>query len=251
MVKTRLIPTLQLKSWGLVKSRQFAHWRPIGPPVVTGRVYNSRGVDELIALDIDAPREGRGPNVALLRDLGDVCFMPFTAGGGVRSTDHIRAVLHSGADKVALNSAVIEHPEVIRECSREFGAQCIVASIDARTTDGGYETLIEAGTRPTGHSAVEHARQAVELGAGEILLTSIDRDGTMEGYDLHLLADVCEAVEVPVIACGGAGKPDDFVQAIIKGGADAVSAASIFHFTRFTPDDIKEHMRQAGLDVRL
>jgi cyclase len=251
LVKTRLIPTLQLKNWGLVKSKQFASWRPIGPAVVAGKVYNSRGVDELIALDIDAPREARGPNVPLLRDLGDVCFMPFTAGGGVRSTDDIRSLLHSGADKVALNSALLEHPEVVRECSEEFGAQCVVASIDARATDNGYQALIEAGTRPTGRTAIEHAQAAVELGAGEILLTSIDRDGTMQGYDLGLLTGVCEAVDVPVIACGGAGKPEDFVEAIIEGGADAVSAASIFHFTRYTPNAIKDHMREAGLDVRV
>ncbi len=251
MVKTRLIPTLQLKNWGLVKSKQFASWRPIGPATVAGKVYNARGVDELIALDIDAPRQRRGPNVPLLRDLGDVCFMPFTAGGGVRSTDHIRSLLNSGADKVSLNSALIEHPEVVRQCSKEFGAQCVVASIDARATDDGHEAFIEAGTRPTGRSAAEHARAAVELGAGEILLTSIDRDGTMEGYDLTLLSGVCEAVDVPVIACGGAGRPEDFVEAIVEGGADAVSAASIFHFTRYTPNDIKDHMREARLDVRL
>lgn len=251
MVKTRLIPTLQLKNWGLVKSKQFASWRPIGPATVAGKVYNARGVDELIALDIDAPREKRPPNVPLLRDLADVCFMPFTAGGGVRSTKDIQTLLHSGADKVSLNSAVIEHPEVVTECAEEFGVQCVVASIDAKSTGGAHEAFIEAGTRATGRSAVEHAKEAVQLGAGEILLTSIDRDGTMEGYDLQLLSAVSEAVDVPVIACGGAGKPEDFVEAINEGGADAVSAASIFHFTRYTPNDIKQHMSEAGLDVRI
>lgn len=250
MVKTRLIPTLQLKNWGLVKSKQFASWRPIGPPVVAGKVYNARQVDELIALDIDAPRESRGPNVPLLRDLADVCFMPFTAGGGVRSTEDIRKLLHNGADKVSLNSAIVEAPEVVEACAREFGAQCVVASIDARRVDGGHEVAIEAGTRLTGIRAAEYARRAESLGAGEILLTSIDNDGMQEGFDLELTASVCEVVDIPVIACGGAGEPQHFVDAVVEGGADAVSAASIFHFTRYTPDDVKTHMQEAGLDVR-
>jgi cyclase len=251
LLKTRLIPTLQVKNWGLVKSRQFASWRPIGPPTVAGRVYNARRVDELIVLDIDAPRERRPPNVPLLRDLADVCFMPFTAGGGIRSTEHVRSLLNSGADKVAVNSAIVDAPEVVERCAGEFGVQCVVGSIDARRTDGGHEAYVEAGTRSTGVSAVELARRAESLGAGEILLTSIDQDGTMEGYDLALIEAVCDAVSVPVIACGGAGEPQHFVAAVETAGADAVSAASIFHFTRFTPNDVKAHMREAGLDVRL
>jgi cyclase len=251
VLKTRLIPTLQLKNWGLVKSRQFSSWRPIGPAVVAGKVYNARGVDELISLDIDAPREGRGPNVPLLRDLADVCFMPFTAGGGVRSTDHVRALLNAGADKVSMNSAILECPNVVEDCAREFGVQCVAASIDAKQIDGRYEVFVDAGTRGTGMDPVEYARRAEGLGAGEILLTSMDRDGTMQGYDLGLIGLVAEAVSVPVIACGGAGAPEDFVKAVVEGGADAVSAASIFHFTQHTPNDIKLHMREAGLDVRL
>jgi cyclase len=251
VVKTRLIPTLQLKSWGLVKSKQFESWRPIGPATVAGKVYNARRVDELIALDITAPRESRPPNVALLRDLADVCFMPFTAGGGIRSNDDVRALLHNGADKVSLNSAFVECPEVVESCANEFGVQCIVASIDARAVDSSYEVFISAGTRATGMSPVEYATRAAGLGAGEILLTSMDRDGTMEGYDLALLQSVCEAVEIPVIACGGAGTPEHFVEAVREGGADAVSAASIFHFTRYTPNDVKQHMKEAGLDVRI
>lgn len=251
MVKTRLIPTLQLKNWGLVKSKQFASWRPIGPATVAGKVYNARRVDELIALDIDAPRQSRPPNVPLLRDLADVCFMPFTAGGGVRSNDDVRALLLGGADKVSLNSAFVECPDVVESCANEFGVQCVVASIDARAVDGGHEVFIEAGTRPTGMSAADYARRAESLGAGEILLTSIDNDGLMEGYDIALIASVCEAVDIPVIACGGAGTPEHFVEAVREGGADAVSAASIFHFTRYTPNDIKQHMKEAGLDVRI
>jgi cyclase len=253
VVKTRLIPTLQLKNWGLVKSRQFASWRPIGPAVVAGRVYNARNVDELIALDIDAPREGRGPLVPLLRDLADQCFMPFTAGGGVRSEDDVRALLLAGADKVSLNSALFDTPAVVEACAAAFGSQCVVASIDARrVTDGsGWDTLVEAGTRSTGLSPAEAARRAVENGAGEILLTSMDQDGTMEGYDIELIASVATVVGVPIVACGGAGQPEDFVTAVKEGGADAVSAASIFHFTRWTPNDIKRHMSEAGIDVRL
>jgi cyclase len=253
LVRTRLIPTLQLKNWGLVKSRRFESWRPIGPAVVAGRVYNSRNVDELIALDIDAPREGRGPLVPLLRDLADQCFMPFTAGGGVRSEQDVRALLMAGADKVSLNSALFTAPEVVRACAEAFGAQCVVASIDARRVDGpsGWEVMIGAGTEPTGATPADAARRAVSDGAGEILLTSIDQDGTMEGYDLELIASVAGAVDVPVVACGGAGEPEHFVAAVRDGGADAVSAASIFHFTRYTPNDVKRHMAEAGLHVRL
>lgn len=252
MIKTRLIPTLQLKNWGLVKSKRFSEWRPIGPAVVAGKVYTARRVDELIALDIDAPRQRRGPNVGLLRDLADVCLMPFTAGGGVRSNDDVRALLANGADKIALNSAIATSPEIVEACSQEFGVQCVVASIDARRVEGGgHEVLIEAGTRRAATDVVEYACRAEALGAGEILLTSIDEDGMMQGYDLRLLSSVAEAVDIPVIACGGAGEPQHFVDAVIRGGADAVSAASIFHFTQHTPDDVKQHMREAGLDVRL
>jgi imidazole glycerol-phosphate synthase subunit HisF len=252
LVKTRLIPTLQLRNWGLVKSRQFGSWRPIGPAVVAGRVYNSRNVDELIALDIDAPREHRGPLVSLLRDLADQCFMPFTAGGGVRSEQDVRDLLLAGADKVSFNSALFSTPDIVRACAIAFGSQCVVASIDARRVAGdGWEVIVEAGTQATGATPAEAARRAVDHGAGEILLTSIDQDGTMEGYDLALIRSVAGAVNVPVIACGGAGEPDHFVAAVQEGGADAVSAASVFHFTRWTPNDIKRHMQQAGIDVRL
>lgn len=223
----------------------------MGPPVVAGKVYNARRVDELFVLDIDAPREGRSPNVPLLRDIADVCFMPLTMGGGVRSSDDVRRLLNSGADKVALNTAIADAPDVVVQCAGDFGVQCIIGSIDARRTGGGHEAYVEAGTRGTGVSAVEFARRAQTLGAGEILLTSIDQDGTMEGYDLGLIEAVSSAVTVPVIACGGAGTPEHFASAVLDAGADAVSAASIFHFTRFTPNDVKAHMREAGLDVRL
>ena len=234
-----------------MKSKQFALWRPIGPAVVAGRVYDARRVDELIALDIDAPREARGPNVPLLRDLADNCFMPFTAGGGLRSRKDVDQLLRSGADKVSVNSALIAAPDFVSECAREFGSQCVVASIDARKVDGRFVTFVEAGTLETGCDPVELARRSVDLGAGEILLTSMDHDGMMDGYDIELTSLVADAVEVPVIACGGAGEPEHFVEAVREGGADAVSAASIFHFTQFTPNDVKRHMRDAGLDVRL
>jgi cyclase len=251
LLKTRLIPTLQLKNWGLVKSRQFASWRPIGPATVAGRVYDARNVDELIALDIDAPREARSPNFPLIRDLADQCFMPFSAGGGVRTRDDVRGLLRAGADKISLNSALVVARDVVRECAVQYGSQNLVASIDARRVDDDWEAFIDAGREGTGLSAVELAKRAVGDGVGEILLTSIDQDGTMSGYDLGLISSVAEAVDVPVIACGGAGEPDHFVQAIREGGADAVSAASVFHFTRYTPNDIKRHMADAGIPVRL
>lgn len=251
MVKTRLIPTLQLKNWGLVKSRNFSTWRPIGPAVVAGRVYNARGVDELIALDIDAPKDQRGPSIPLLGELADQCFMPFTAGGGIRSREHVVELLRAGADKVSVNTLLDREPETVRSFAEEFGGQCLVASIDARRVDGSWMTYVNAAGQETGRDPVTLARQAVEAGVGEILLTSIDQDGTMEGYDLDLIRSVTEAVTVPVIACGGAGTPEHFVEAIRDGKADAVSAASVFHFTRFTPNDVKRHMAGAGIDVRL
>lgn len=250
MVKTRLIPTLQLKNWGLVKSKQFSSWRPIGPAVVAGRVYNARGVDELIALDIAADGD-RGPSIPLLGDLADQCFMPFTAGGGIRSPEHVSSLLRAGADKISVNTLLYREPETVRTFAEEFGSQCLVASIDARRVGGGWMTYVNAATEATGRDPVALAREAVEAGVGEILLTSIDQDGTMEGYDLDLIRAVTEAVTVPVIACGGAGTPEHFVEAIRDGRADAVSAASVFHFTRFTPNDVKRHMAEAGIDVRL
>ena len=219
--------------------------------MVAGKVYNARGVDELVALDLDAPREARGPSIPLLRDLADVCFMPFTAGGGVRSNDDVRTLLRSGADKVAFNTVIVDDPDVVRTCAEEFGVQCVVASVDARSTETGHEAVVDAGRRPTGRSAAEHAKDAERLGAGEILLTSIDQDGMMEGFDLELIGSVAQAVDVPVIACGGAGEPEHFVHAVGEAGADAVSAASIFHFTQYTPNDVKRHMKEAGIDVRI
>lgn len=250
MVKTRLIPTLQLKNWGLVKSKQFSSWRPIGPAVVAGRVYNARGVDELIALDIAATAEA-GPSIPLLGDLADQCFMPFTAGGGIRTPEHVSSLLRAGADKVSVNTLLVSDPRQVRTFAEEFGSQCLVASIDARRADGGWMTYVDAAREPTGRDPVTLAQEAVAAGAGEILLTSIDQDGTMEGYDLDLIRAVTAAVTVPVIACGGAGTPEHFVEAIRDGGADAVSAASVFHFTQFTPNDIKRHMAKAGIDVRI
>lgn len=249
MVKTRLIPTLQLKNWGLVKSKQFSSWRPIGPAVVAGRVYNARGVDELIALDIAGA--GTGPSIPLLGDLADQCFMPFTAGGGIRTREHVLSLLRAGADKISVNSLLHQDPATVRSFAEEFGSQCVVASIDARRIDGGWMTYVDSGSRETGRGPVEFAREAVAAGVGELLLTSMDQDGTMEGYDIELVKAVTQSVNVPVIACGGAGKPEDFVAAIQEGGADAVSAASIFHFTQHTPNDVKRHMASAGIDVRL
>ena len=215
------------------------------------KVYNLREVDELVFLDISATIESREPDFETIDELADECFMPLTVGGGVRSVDDVGRLLRVGADKVSLNTAAVTHPDVISAAAERFGTQCVVVSIDARRVGDGYEVWTGAGTRPTGIDPVGLAVEAERRGAGEILLTSIDRDGTMEGYDIDLTARVTSAVSIPVIASGGAGTYDHMVSAISEGGAAAIAAASIFHFTQQTPLEAKQHLRARGFPVRL
>jgi len=253
VLKTRVIPTLTLRGSRLVKTRQFGATRDVGDPVKAPMVYDAQLADELVYLDMDASREGRSTErlEAAIARVAGACFMPLTAGGGIRSADDVRRVLLAGADKVAINTAAVERPELIAETAVRFGSQCVVIAIDARrSADGRYEVWTRGGTGATGREAAEWAREATERGAGEILLTSIDRDGTMQGYDVELVRHVATVVNVPVIASGGAGKCLDFVDALTNGHAAAVAAASLFHFTDQSPIKAKAYLRRAGIPVR-
>ena len=252
MLKVRIIPTLLFKDFGLVKGVGFDSWRRVGSAMQAVKVYNMREVDELIFLDIRATCEQRSPDLSVIDELADECFIPLTVGGGVRTIADVRNLLQVGADKVAINTAMVANPDLIRLATEEFGSQCVVVSIDAKCyPDGHYEVFTHAGTQPTSIHPVDLAQQAEALGAGEILLTAIERDGTMQGYELELIAAVSRAVSIPVIASGGAGSYEHMYSALTAGGASAVAAASIFHFTEQTPLEAKHYLKQQGINVRL
>lgn len=251
MLKVRVIPTLLWKDFGLVKGVGFDSWRRVGTVLPAVKVYNRREVDELILVDITATLEREFFDHDSLDDIADECFVPLTAGGGVRNVDDVRQLLRSGADKVSVNSAAYDTPGLVEEAAGQFGVQCVVASIDARRgEDGSHECFSHAGTKMTGRRPAEWAKEMEARGAGEILLTSIDRDGTMQGYDLALIESVVSSVSVPVIASGGAGNFEHMRQAVQEAGASAVAAASIFHFTEQTPLEAKAALAEAGIPVR-
>ncbi|MBF0498600.1 MAG: imidazole glycerol phosphate synthase subunit HisF [Candidatus Riflebacteria bacterium] len=290
MLKTRVIPVLLWKDVTLIKGIGFDSWRRIGTLMPAIKVFNARCVDELILLNITATNDGLPPDYEIISELSPECFVPLTVGGGIREVEHIRRLLLAGADKVAINTAAVECPEIIREGAERFGSQCIVVSIDARrahmepdetvsssrltdvsltgpivppplNTDrqsfraqpsgkGVYECYTHSGTRPTGLSPVDLAVQAESYGAGEILVTSIERDGTMTGYDLDLIKSITEAVKIPVIAGGGAGSYEHLYQAIVTGGASAVAAGAMYQFTEQTPLAAKDYLSQRGIPVR-
>jgi cyclase len=253
MLLRRVIPCLDVDAGRVVKGTRFVDIRDAGDPVELAARYQEEGADEIVFLDITASHEKRDTVAALARRCADQVFIPFTIGGGVRSAADAQAVLDAGADKVSVNSAAVARPELIGELAEVFGAQCVVLAIDARRrADGrGYEVVVEGGRRETGREAVEWAREGAGRGAGEILLTSMDRDGTEDGYELELTRAVSEAVDVPVIASGGAGTLDHLVEAVRRGGADAVLCASIFHYGRHTVPEAKRRMAEAGIPVRL
>ena len=246
----RVIPCLDVDGGRVVKGTNFVGLRDAGDPVELAERYDAEGADELVFLDITATHEQRDTIVELARRTADNVFIPFTIGGGIRSVADAQAVLDAGADKVSVNSAAVARPELIGELAGVFGAQCVVLAIDARArADDGWEVVVSGGRTPTGRDAVAWAREGVERGAGEILLTSMDRDGTSDGYDLPLTRAVAGAVGVPVIASGGAGELDHLVDAL-RSGADAALCASIFHFGRFRVAEAKAHLAAAGLAVR-
>jgi imidazole glycerol-phosphate synthase subunit HisF len=256
MLKVRLIPCLDVKDGRVVKGVQFVDLRDAGDPVESAKAYDAAGADELCFLDITASHEDRGILLDVVRRTAEACFMPLTVGGGVRSTEDIRRLLLAGADKVSTNTAAVKNPDFVREAAEKFGDQCIVVAIDAKrvSADGApprWEIFTHGGRNPTGLDAVEFAKRVASLGAGELLVTSMDRDGTKAGYDLALVRAICDAVSVPVIASGGVGTLDHLVEGIRDGHASAVLAASIFHFGTYSIAEAKAYMAEAGLRVRL
>lgn len=251
MLKTRVIPTLLYRDTQLVKGTRFDSWRPIGAAMQAIKVYEMRGVDELIFVDIRATLEDRDPDYQLIDELADECFMPLTVGGGVRTIDQVGKLLRVGADKVCVGSAMIESPGLVDQIASRFGSQCAVVSIDFRRTGDRCSVATRSGTIDTGRDPVELAVEAANRGAGEILLTSVDRDGTMTGYDIPLLRAVTSAVSIPVIAAGGAGTYEHMAEAILDGKASAVAAAAMYHFTQQTPLEAKRHLASRGIPVRL
>jgi len=251
MLKVRVIPCLDVKDGRVVKGVNFEGLRDAGDPVEQAIVYDKAGADELCFLDITASHENRGTLLDVVHRTAEVCFMPLTVGGGVRTLEDIRALLLAGADKVSINTAAVSRPEFVKEAAEKFGSQCIVAAIDAKGVGGGkYEIFTHGGRKPTGIDAVAHAQKLVGFGAGEILLTSMDRDGVKSGYDLELTRAVSDAVQVPVIASGGVGKVQDLVDGVTKGHASAVLAASIFHFGEVSIAQAKAALAAAGLPTR-
>ncbi len=256
MLKVRIIPCLDVKDGRVVKGVNFVDLKDAGDPVESARAYDAAGADELCFLDITASHEKRGILIDVVRRTAECCFMPVTVGGGVKRTEDIRELLLAGADKVAMNTAAVLNPEFVRQASQKFGSQCIVVAVDAKRVSlldeaPRWEIFTHGGRKPTGIDAIEFAKKVTALGAGELLLTSMDRDGTKIGFDLDLTRRISDAVAIPVIASGGVGNLDHLVEGVTKGHASAVLAASIFHFGEYTIAEAKSHMAKAGIPMRL
>jgi cyclase len=250
MLAKRIIPCLDVHAGRVVKGVNFVNLRDAGDPVEHARVYDAEGADELIFLDITATHEGRETMLGVVRRVADAIFIPFGVGGGLRTVDDIRDTLLAGADKTTINSAAVRTPDLITEGARRFGSQCIVVAIDAKWTGERYEVYVSGGRIPTGLDAIEWAKEVEERGGGEIMLTSMDRDGTQEGYELELTRRVADAVSIPVIASGGAGELRHFREALTGGGADAALAASLFHFRELSVRQVKDYLRAEGVRIR-
>jgi cyclase len=251
MLAKRVIPCLDVTAGRVVKGVNFVELRDAGDPVEIARRYDEQGADELTFLDITASSDERDLIVQVIESVAAQVFIPLTVGGGVRKVEDVRRLLNAGADKVSINTSAVQNPGLIEESAGRYGAQCIVVAIDAKRAGAGWEVFTHGGRKPTGLDAVEWARKMERLGAGEILLTSMDRDGTREGFDLELTRAVSDAVNVPVIASGGVGGLAHLADGVLRGGADAVLAASIFHFGEFTVRQAKQHMQARGIEVRL
>jgi imidazole glycerol-phosphate synthase subunit HisF len=251
MLAKRIIPCLDIKDGRVVKGVNFVNLRDAGDPVEQARLYDAQGADELVFLDISATHEGRKTTLELVSRVAETVFMPLAVGGGIREVDDMRNLLLAGADKVSVNSAAVKRPELLSEGAMRFGAQCIVLAIDARRTGSSWEVYVNGGRAPTGIDAIEWAVRGVKLGAGEILLTSMDADGTLAGYDIELTRTIAEAVSVPVIASGGAGTPSHFATVLTEGKADAALAASLFHDGKLLIPDLKRELGLMGVPVRV
>ncbi len=250
MRSVRLIPCLDVDAGRVVKGVNFVRLRDAGDPVELAARYDQEGADEVVFLDITASADARDTMVDVVRRTAEEVFIPLTVGGGVRTVDDARRLLRAGADKVGVNTAAVARPELVEELSGEFGAQCVVVAVDARRSPGGFEVYTHGGRRPTGLDAVSWAAECERLGAGEVLLTSMDRDGTRDGFDLELTRAVVEACGLPVVASGGVGTLDHLVEGVREGGADAVLAASIFHFGQYRIREVKEYLARRGVPVR-
>ncbi len=251
MLAKRIIPCLDVDKGRVVKGVKFLNLRDAGDPVEVAKRYEEEGADELVFLDITASAEDREIMIDVVRRVAETVFMPFTVGGGIRAVEDMRRLLEAGADKVSVNTAAVKNPDVVHEGARLFGSQCIVVAIDAKRKGSGWEVYINGGRTPTGIDAVEWAKKVESLGAGEILLTSMDRDGTKEGYDVELCRAVAEAVNIPVIASGGAGRKEHFYEVFEEGKVDAALAASLFHFRELSIPELKKFLHERGVVVRL
>ena len=251
MLTKRIIPCLDVKDGRVVKGVNFVNLKDAGDPVDIAKAYDKQRADEIVFLDITASHERRGIILDVVKQTAEQVFMPLTVGGGVNSIDDIRELLNAGADKVSMNTAAVENPQLIKESSEKFGAQCIVVAIDAKKKDEGWEVYTHGGRTPTGRDCIEWVKEVASLGAGELLLTSMDADGTKNGFDVELTDAVCNAVNIPVIASGGAGNVNDFEELFNKTSADAGLAASIFHYGELSVSDVKNHLQQHDVKVRL
>lgn len=252
MLKVRVLPILIIQDGLLKKPVQFKNPRTVANPISIVRVFEEREVDELILLDRGKTLDEEDIDPYIVKDIAEELYVPFAFGGGIRSVEAMQSIIQAGAEKVCINTAAVELPDLITKGADKFGSQCIVVSIDAlKNKDGGYEVYIKSGSKPTNLNPIDWAKQVESLGAGEILINSIMHDGMMEGFDIDLIKSVSESVNIPVIAAGGAGKVDDFVPAVINGGASAVAAASIYHYTKYTPNMVKGVLHKAGVPVRM
>ena len=251
MTTKRIIPCLDVKDGRVVKGVHFVNLRDAGDPVETAKYYNTQGADELVFLDITATHERRRTILDIVEKTASEVFMPSTVGGGIRTVEDFRDTLLAGADKVGVNSAAVSDPSLINRAAEKFGSQCVVTAIDAKYIDGVYRVFIAGGRKDTGLDAIEWAKECEKRGAGEILLTSMDADGTKNGYDIPLTKLVCDAVRIPVIASGGGGKKEHFSEVFFRTGCDAALAATLFHYRELTVREVKEHLRECGMEVRL
>lgn len=251
MLAKRLIPCLDVKEGRVVKGINFVNLRDAGDPVEQAQIYDQEGADELVFLDISATHEGRATMLDVVRRVADSTFIPFTVGGGIRTVEDMRETLLAGADRISVNSAAVKNPDVINAGAEKFGVQCIVVAIDARWNGDFYEVVVSGGRTPTGMNAMEWAQEAEQRGAGEILLTSMDSDGTQHGYELDITQQIATAVNIPIIASGGAGDKSHFLDVLTTGKADAALAATLFHYKTLSIGDLKDYLHEAGVPVRL